>query len=140
MRSSTNLLIYWSVETVHSYSGGTNRSGEPCYNFERPYSDLIFSAWIHGCDSGSPALLNLSICSVVAFPPLKSSYHVGVSVSIDFRSNSMWGRGKGECPPFHRTAFDWDGLRDHLRDVLLEDIFKGTLMQIWKSPYIFKFI
>ena len=33
MRSSTNLLIYWSVETVHSYSGGTNRSGEPCYNF-----------------------------------------------------------------------------------------------------------
>ena len=33
MRSSTNLLIYWSVETVQSYSGGTNRSGEPCYNF-----------------------------------------------------------------------------------------------------------
>ena len=33
MRTSTNLLIYWSVETVHSYSGGTNRSGEPCYNF-----------------------------------------------------------------------------------------------------------
>ena len=33
MRFSTNLLIYWSVETVHSYSGGTNRSGEPCYNF-----------------------------------------------------------------------------------------------------------
>ena len=33
MRSSTNLLIYWSVETVHSYSGGTNRSGESCYNF-----------------------------------------------------------------------------------------------------------
>ena len=33
MRSSTNLLIYWSVETVHSYSGGTNRPGEPCYNF-----------------------------------------------------------------------------------------------------------
>ena len=33
MRFSTNLLIYWSVETVHSYSGGTNRPGEPCYNF-----------------------------------------------------------------------------------------------------------
>ena len=36
----------------------------------------------------------------------------------------MWGRGRGEFAPFHRTAFDWDGLRDHLRDVLLEDIFK----------------
>ena len=33
MRFSTNLLMYWSVETVHSYSGGTNRPGEPCYNF-----------------------------------------------------------------------------------------------------------
>ena len=31
--------------------------------------------------------------------------------------------------PFHRLAYDysyadWDGLRDHLRDVLWEDIFK----------------
>ena len=31
--------------------------------------------------------------------------------------------------PFHRIAYDysqvdWDGLRDHLRDVLREDIFK----------------
>ena len=33
MRFSTNLLMYWSVETVHFYSGGNNRPGEPCYNF-----------------------------------------------------------------------------------------------------------
>ena len=34
-----------------------------------------------------------------------------------------------EDAPFHRIAYDysltnWDGLRDHLRDVLLENIFK----------------
>ena len=63
----------------------------------------------------SPALLDLfissnaSICSTMAFPRL--------SVSIDFPSNS------------HRIACgyscgDWDGLRDHLRDVPWEDIFK----------------
>ena len=49
--------------------------------------------------------------------------HVGVSVSIDFLSNSTGGA------TFHCTACgypcaDWNGLRDHLRDVLWEDIFK----------------
>ena len=76
----------------------------------------------------SPALLDLfissdtSICSTMAFPPLGNSDHV-VSVSIDFPSNSQ------RDAPFHRIAYDysradWDGLRDHLRDVPWEDIFK----------------
>ena len=43
--------------------------------------------------------------------------------SIDFPSNSQ------QDVPFHRIAYDysranWDGLRDHLRDVPWEDIFK----------------
>ena len=46
-----------------------------------------------------------------------------VSVSINFPSYSQ------RDPPFHRIAYDyshadWDGLRDHLRDVPREDIFK----------------
>ena len=59
----------------------------------------------------------------MAFPPLRNSDHVVVSVSIDFPINSK------QDTPFHRVAYDysradWDGLRDHLRDVLWEDIFK----------------
>ena len=76
----------------------------------------------------SPALLDLfissdtSICSTMAFPPLGNS-DVVVSVSIDFPTNSQ------QDAPFHRIAYDysradWDGLRDHLRDVPWEDIFK----------------
>ena len=80
-------------------------------------------------DSHSPALLDLflssdaSICSTVVFSPLGNSDHVVVSVSIDFPTNSQ------RNVPFHRIAYDysradWDGLRDHLRDVPWEDIFK----------------
>ena len=59
----------------------------------------------------------------MSFPPLANSYHVVVSVSIDFPKNSK------RDAPFHRKAYDysrvnWGGLRDHLRDVPWEDIFK----------------
>ena len=59
----------------------------------------------------------------MAFPPLGNTDHVVVSVSIDFPINSK------QDTPFHRMAYDysranWDGLRNHLRDVPWEDIFK----------------
>ena len=59
----------------------------------------------------------------MAFPPLGNSDHVVVSVSIDFPINSK------QNTPFHRVDYDysradWDGLRDHLRDVPWGDIFK----------------
>ena len=59
----------------------------------------------------------------MSFRVLGNSGHVVVSVSIDFPSNSQRGA------PSHRIAYDyscadWDGLRDHLRDVPWEDIFK----------------
>ena len=88
-----------------------------------------FPTRIPDCNSHSPAFLALflsfdaSICSTMAFPPLGNSDHVVVSVPINFPSNSQWDA------LFHRIAYDysradWDGLRDHLRDVPLEDIFK----------------
>ena len=63
----------------------------------------------------------------MTFPPLENSDHVVVSVSIDFPSNSQ------RDAPFHRIAYDysragWDGLRDHLRDVPWEDIFRLALL------------
>ena len=88
-------------------------------NFPTPIPDY---------DSHRPALLDLflsdaSICSTMAFPLLGNSDHVVVSVSIDFPTNSLCNA------PFHRIAYDysradWDGLRDHLRDVPWENIFK----------------
>ena len=88
-----------------------------------------FPTRIPDCDSHNPALWDLfltsdaSICSTMAFPPLGNSDHDVVSVSIDFPTNSQ------RDAPFHRIAYDyfcadWDGLRDHLRDVPWEDIFK----------------
>ena len=115
-----------------TYSGGTDRPSELCYNFSisNDLTQIVnFPTRIPDCDSHSPALLDLfissdpSICSTMAFPPLGNSDHVVVSVSIDFLINSK------QDTPFHRAAYDysradWDGLRDYLRDVPWEDIFK----------------
>ena len=59
----------------------------------------------------------------MAFPPLGNSDHIVVSVSIDCPANSK------QDASFHRIAYDycrtdWDGLRDHLRDVPCGNIFK----------------
>ena len=88
-----------------------------------------FPTRIADCDSHSPTLLHLilsydaSICSTMAFPQLGNSDYVVVSVSIEFPSSSL------QDAQFHRIAYDysradWDRLRDHLRDVPWEDIFK----------------
>ena len=53
-----------------------------------------FPIWIPGCDSHSPALLDLflssqaSICSTMSFLPLGNSDHVVVLVSIDIPTSS----------------------------------------------------
>ena len=115
-----------------TYSDGTDRPGELCYNFSisNDLTQIVnFPTRIPDCDSHSPALLDLfissdaSICSTMAFPPLGNSDHVVVSVSIDFPLNAK------QDTPFHCMTYDyscadWDGLRDHLRDVPWEDIFK----------------
>ena len=80
-----------------TYSGGTDRPGELCYNFSisNDLTQMVnFPTWIPDCDSHSPALLDLfissdaSICSTTAFHPLVNSDHVVVSVSIGFPTNS----------------------------------------------------
>ena len=84
---------------------------------------------IPDCDSHSLALLDFFlssdaiICSTMAFPPLGNSDHFFVSVSIDFPSNWHWD-ALFYCITYHYSCADWDGLHDHLRDVLWEDIFK----------------
>ena len=64
-----------------------------------------------------------STCSTMAFSLLGNSDRIVVSVCIDFPLYSQ------QDAPFHRIAYDyscadWDGLRDHFRNVLWEDVFK----------------
>ena len=133
---SANVFVFGDFNVHHkdwlTYSGGTDRPGELCYNFSisNDLTQIVnLPTRIPDCDSHSPALLDLfissgaSICSTMEFPPLRNSDHVVVSISIDFPINSK------QDTLFHRMAYDysradWDGLRDHLRDVPREDIFK----------------
>ena len=133
---SANVFVFGDFNVHHkdwlTYSGGTDRPGELCYNFSisNDLTQIVnFPTRIPDCDSHSPALLDLfissdaSICSTMAFTLLGNPDHVGVSVSIDFPINSK------QDNPFHHMAYDysradWDALRDHLRDVPWEDIFK----------------
>ena len=132
---SANVFAFGDFNVQHkdwlTYSGGTDRPGEHCYNFSISINLTKILNFPNRflCDSHSPALLDLflssdtSICSTMAFPPLGNSDHAVVSVSIDFPINSK------QDTQFHRVAYnyscaDWDCLRDHLRDVPWEDIFK----------------
>ena len=79
-----------------------------------------FPTRIPDCSSHSPVhsdlFISSDICSyVLVSPNLGNSDHI-VAVSIDFSSNSK------QDALFHHTAYDypradWDGLRNHLRDV-----------------------
>ena len=88
---------------------------------------ISFSTWPPNLDSHSPALLDLfissnaSICSTMAFSPLKNPDHVVVSVSIDWPSNSKTDA------PFHYQAYDyfragWD---------VLWEMFHGGYIWTW---------
>ena len=140
---SANVFVFGDFNVHHkewlTFSGGTDRPGELCYNFS--ISDDVTQMGnvptrIPDCDFQSPALLDLfpssdaSTCSTMAFPPLGNSHHV-VSVSTDFPLYSQWDA------PFHGIAggysrSDWDGLRHHLRDVSWDYgwIFRGFRLEL----------
>ena len=133
---SANVFVIGDFNVNHkdwlTYSGGTDRSGELCYNFSisNELTQMVnFPTQISDCDSQSPALLDLfissdaSICSTTAFPPLGNSDHVVISVCIDFPPNPQWD-GLFHCIAYDYSCADWDSPCDHLRDVTLEDIFK----------------
>ena len=133
MNPSANEFVFEDYNVHHkdwlNYSGGTDRAGELCNNLKQLYSDSYVSysdPWLRFSQSSLLDLLissDASNSSTMAFPPLGYSDHIIVSVSIDLPINSK------QDTPFHRVAYDysradWDGLRDHLRDVPWEHIFK----------------
>ena len=79
------------------------------------------------------------------FPLLRNSDHVVFSVSIDFPSNPKRD-ALFHCIPYDYSRADWDGLRDHFREVPWEDIFKLSAfatasefckwVQVGINPYI----
>ena len=110
---SANVFVFGDFNVHHkdwlTYSGGTDRPGELCYNFSisNDLTQMInFPTWIPDCDSHSPALLDLfissdaSICSAMVFFALGNFDHLVVSVSIDFSSNSK------QDALFHCIAYD----------------------------------
>ena len=84
INTSANMFVFGDFNVHHkdwlTYSGGTDRSGELCYNFSisNDLTQMVnFPTQIPDCDSHSPALLDLfissdaSICSTMAFPHLE---------------------------------------------------------------------
>ena len=135
INQSANVFVFGDFNVHHkdwpTYSGGTDRPGELCYNISisNDFTQIVnFLMQIPDCNSHSPALLDLflssdtSISSAMAFLPMGNS-DVVVSVSIDFPSNSQWDV-LFHCIAHDYSHADWDGFHDHLRDVLWEDIFK----------------
>ena len=133
---SVNVFVFGDLNVQHkdwfTYSSGTDRPGELCYNFSilNDLTQMVnFPTRIPGCNSHSPALLDLflssdaSICSTMAFPPFRNSNQVVVSVSIVFPTNSQQD-AQFNCIAYDYSRADWDGLLDHLRDVPWEDLFK----------------
>ena len=63
---SANVFVFWDFNIHHkdwlTYSGGTDRSGEFCYNcsISNDFTQMVnFPTWILNCDSHSSALLDL---------------------------------------------------------------------------------
>ena len=131
---SANAIIFGNFISHNknwlTYSGGSDQPGEFCYNFfiSNDLSQMVnVPTQTPDYDSHSPALLDLflscvdSICSTIAFPPLRNSDYAFVSVSIDFPSKLQ------REAPFHGVTYDysrayWDGSCDHWKDVPGEDI------------------
>ena len=130
--SALLITFFFHHKDFQTYSGGTDRPGELCYNFSisNDLTQMVkFPIRIPSCDSHSSAVLNFflssdpSFCSTMAFPPLGNSDHVVVSVSIDSPTNTKQD-ATFQCIAYDYSHADWDGLCDHLRDVQWEYIFK----------------
>ena len=95
---SANTFVFGDFNVHHTnwltHSRGTDRPGEGCYNFalSQDLTQIVsFPTRIPDCGGQEPSLLDLflttnpDICSATSYPPLGSSDHVVVSVSVDFK-------------------------------------------------------
>ena len=114
-----NVLVFQDLNIHHKdwliYSGGTDRPEELLkLSILNDLTQIVnFPTWILGCNSYSPALLDLfissdiSICYAMTFHPWGSSDHGVVSVSIDSPSNSKWN-ASFHCIADDYSCADWE--------------------------------
>ena len=87
---SANVFIFGDFNVCHkdwlTYSGGTNRPGEPFYNFpiSNNLTQIVNFPKTHAILDFF--LSSVSNCSTMACPPLGNPDHVVVSVSVDLLS------------------------------------------------------
>ena len=125
---SANVFVFGDFNKVYhkdwlTYSCGTGRPNELCYNFSRK----TFLRWLTFILGWIYFSFDLSNSSTVAFSLSEKFDHVVVLAPIDFPWNA-----KRDAPPFSITAYDyscadWDDLRDYLR----YDPCKDILVLLW---------
>ena len=140
---SANVFVFGDFN-VHlkdwlTYSDGTDRPGELCYNFSIS-NDLTkmvnFPTWIPYCDSHTVMVLLFFIsffsCNYLfysCFPSVGKYDHFVVLWDVLFHLIDYDFSSSQRDVPFHLIDYDfssadWDGRCDHLRDIPWEDILK----------------
>ena len=135
LHPSANIMVCGDFNAHNTewlgHSHTTDAAGVFCQEFAlaQDLTQIVdFPTRIPDCVDHQPYLLDLFLCSnpdsctVTSHPPLGRSDHIVVSVDVKFVVKST------NEHPYHRTVYsyskaDWDGLRDHLRDVPWSDIF-----------------
>ena len=124
---SANVFVFGDFNVDHkdwlTYSGGTDRFGELCYDFSvsNDLTQMInFPTRIPDCDSHNPALLDLFILTLV-FVLQGLSLHWEILIMLLSQFPLTFHQTQQNAP-FHCIAYDyfrtdWDVLCDHLRDV-----------------------
>ena len=130
---STNVFVFGDFSIHHkdwiTYSGGTNRHDELCYNFSiSRQSYFNFPTQIPDCDSHSPAFLDffLSSDNSIVLQCLSLHWETLIMLLSQFQ---LAFHQIHNMVPFHCIAYDytwayWVSLWSHLRDVPWEDIYK----------------
>ena len=127
---SANVFVFGDFNVHHkdwrTYSGKTERS---VITFLSQTTLLRWLTFGSLTVTRTVLLFWISFFLLMLVFVLENSDHVVVSLSIGFPSYSQLDA------PFHHIVYyysctDWDDLRDHFRDVLWEDIFKGCVRYI----------
>ena len=131
---SANVFAFGDFNILHkdwlTFSGGTDRSGELCYNFSisKDLTQMVnFLTWILGCDSHSAALLDLFLLTLVfVLQWLYFHWEILITLLSQFPLTSQISQQDvlSHLIAFEYSRADWDDLCDHLKDVPWEDIFK----------------
>ena len=133
---SANINVFGDFNVHHvqwlTHSNHTDNVGVECFNFSLAYElkqIIPFPTRVPDTANHFPSLLDLFLTSVPEFctptrlPPLGSSDHCVVSVSIDMPSKCS------SEVPFHRTSYryaqaDWDNFRSYIADGPFNFFFK----------------